>query len=66
MKKWVFRIGATLALAAVFHVLTVMVFPRAIMVAFDWKGKDMGRSSNVLYHQPRVTADSRVGCQAEP
>ena len=66
MKKWVFRIGATLALAAAFHVLTVMAFPRAIMVALAWKAKDLGQSSNVLYHQPRVTADSRVVVRPSP
>ena len=66
MKKWLLMILATLALAAVFHVLTVMAFPKAIMVALDWKSKDMGRSSNVLYHQPRVTADSRVVVRPSP
>ena len=66
MRKWLFRILATLALAAAFHVLTVMAFPRAIMVALSWKGKDLGRSSNVLYHQPRVTADSRVVVRPSP
>lgn len=66
MKKWLLMILATLALAAIFHVLTVMAFPKAIMVALDWKSKDMGRRSNVLYHQPRVTADSRVVVRPSP
>ena len=66
MRRWLFRILATLALAAVFHVFTVIAFPRAIMLALDWKGKDLGHSSNVLYHQPRVTAESRVVVRPSP
>jgi uncharacterized membrane protein len=66
MKRWLFRILATLVLAAVFHVLTVMAFPTAMMVALSWKSKDLGRSSNVLYHQPRVTADSRAVVRPSP
>jgi len=66
MRRWLFRILATLALAAAFHVLTVMAFPRAIMVAFDSKGKDLGWKVNELYHQPRVTADSRAAVRPSP
>jgi uncharacterized membrane protein len=66
MKRWSYRILATLALAAVFHVLTVMALPRAMMVAFSWKGKDLGQRSNVLYHGPRVTADSRTVVRPSP
>jgi len=66
MKKWLLMILATLALAAVFHVLTVMTFPKAIMVALDWRSKDMGRSLNVLYHEPRMTADSRAVVRPSP
>jgi len=66
MKRWLFRILATLALAAVFHVLTVLVFPSAIMVAVAWKNKGLGGSLNVLYHGPRVTADSRTVVRPSP
>jgi uncharacterized membrane protein len=66
MRRWLFRILATLALAAAFHVLTVMAFPRAIMFAFAWRGKDLGLSPNVLYHQPRVTAVSRTVARPSP
>jgi uncharacterized membrane protein len=65
MKKWLLMILATLALAAVFHVLTVMAFPKAIMVALDWKRKDFW-SLNVLYHEPRVTADSKAVVRPSP
>ena len=66
MRRWLFRILATLALAGAFHVLTVMAFPRVIMFAFEWKGKDLGRTPNVLYHQPRVTAASRLVVRPSP
>jgi uncharacterized membrane protein len=66
MRRWLFTILATLALAVAFHVLTVMAFPRAIMFAFAWKGKDLGRTPNVLYHQPRVTAASRTVVKPSP
>jgi uncharacterized membrane protein len=66
MRRWLFTILATLALAAVFHVLTVMAFPRVMMLAFALKVKDPGRTQNVLYHQPRVTAASRLVVMPSP
>jgi len=66
MRRRLFRILATLALAAVFHVFTVMALPTLTMVDLDRKGKDMGRISNVLYHESRVTADSRVVVRPSP
>lgn len=66
MKRWLYRILATLALAALFHVLTVMAFPRAVMVALAWKAKDQNLSTNVFYHQPRVTAESRTVIRPSP
>lgn len=66
MRRWLFRILATLALAAVFHVLTVRAVPTLTMIDLGRKGKDMGRIVNVLYHQPRVTADSRVVVRPSP
>jgi len=66
MRRWLYRILATLVLAAVFHVLTVMAFPRVIMVAFDSKSKDLGWVPNVLHHSPRVTANSRSTPRPSP
>jgi uncharacterized membrane protein len=66
MRRWLFRLLATMVLAAVFHVLTVMAFPRVIMAAFEWKSKDLGRIPNVLYHSPRVTADARTTPRPSP
>jgi uncharacterized membrane protein len=66
MKRWLYRILATLALAALFHVLTVMAFPRAVMVALAWKAKDRNLSTNVFYHQPRVMAESRTVIRPSP
>ena len=66
MRRWLFRIVATLLLAAAFHVLTVVAYPRAIMLALAWKGKDLGQKSNMLYHGPRVTAASRTVVRPSP
>jgi uncharacterized membrane protein len=66
MRRWLHRILATLVLAAVFHVFTIMAFPRVMMIAFDWKGKDMGRVPNVIYHSPRVMADSKTVVRPSP
>jgi uncharacterized membrane protein len=66
MRRWVFRIVATLVLTGIFHILTVMVFPRALMIAFDRKGKALGQVPNVLYHSTRVTAASRTVVSPSP
>ena len=66
MRRWLYRILVTLALAAVFHILTVMAFPGGILITREWKRKDMNLSLNVLYHQPMVTADSRVVVRPSP
>lgn len=66
MRRWLLRTVVTLLLAAVFHVLTVVVFPRAVMVALAWKAKDQNLSNNVFYHQPRVTADARTVVRPSP
>ena len=67
MKSWFRWILLTLALAVVFHLLTVTVFPRAIMVlAFKRILKNADTEINTLIHAPRVTVDSRRVVKPSP
>jgi uncharacterized membrane protein len=56
MRTWLIRIVATLILAAVFHLLTVRVFPTGVMAALSLRSKDMGLRPNTFYHAPRIAA----------
>ena len=60
MKSWFRWIVLTLALAVVFHLVTVTLFPRVIMaLAIQRILKRSGSEINTLVHSPRVTVDSR-------
>ncbi len=67
MKSWFRWIIPTLALAVVFHLLTVILFPRVIMsLAFKRILKKSGSEINTLIHSPRVTVDSRNVVKPSP
>jgi uncharacterized membrane protein len=67
MKSWFRWIIPTLALAVVFHLLTVILFPRVIMsLAFKHILKRSGSEINTLIHSPRVTVDSRNVVKPSP
>jgi uncharacterized membrane protein len=67
MKSWFRWIVLTLALAAVFHLLTVTLFPRVIMaLAIQRIQNRSGSEINTLVHAPRVTVDSRHVVKPSP
>ena len=67
MKNWFRWIILTLALAVVFHLLTVTLFPRVIMaVAIRRILNRSGSEINTLIHSPRVTVDSRQVVKPSP
>ena len=66
MRTWLIRIGATLILAALFHVLTVMAFPTGVMFALSLRSKDMGLRANTFYHAPGITAGMRTVVRPSP
>jgi uncharacterized membrane protein len=67
MKRWLRWIFLTVALAVVFHFLTVTLLPRAIMaLAFKRILNRSGAEINTLVHSPRVTADSRQVVKPSP
>lgn len=66
MRTWLIRIAATLILAALFHVLTVMAFPTGVMFVSSLRSRDMGLRANTFYHAPRVTAGMRAVVRPSP
>jgi uncharacterized membrane protein len=67
MKNWFRWIILTLALAVVFHLLTVTLFPRVIMaVAIRRILNRSGSEISTLIHSPRVTVDSRQVVKPSP
>jgi uncharacterized membrane protein len=67
MKTWIRWTILTLALAVVFHLATVTLFPRVIMaVAIKRVLKRAGSEINTLLHAPRVTVDSRHVVKPSP
>ena len=67
MKTWIRWTILTLALAVVFHLATVTLFPRVIMaVAIKRVLKRAGSEINTLLHAPPVTVDSRHVVKPSP
>ena len=67
MKTWIRWIVATLVLAVVFHLATVMAIPHLVMkVAYKGILKRAGSQVNTLLHSPRVTVDSRNVVKPSP
>ena len=66
MKRRLIRIAVVLALAVVFHVMTVMFYPTGCLLALSMKGKKEGRQVNTMVHAPRVTAASRHVVRPSP
>lgn len=67
MKTWLRWIVLTLALAVVFHLLTVTLFPRVIMaLAIQRILNRSGSEVNTLVHSTRVTVDSRHVVKPSP
>lgn len=66
MKNWVKWILATFVLAVVIHVVTVIAIPSGIMLALRLKSDRAGREVNILFHAPRVTAESRRVVRPSP
>ena len=67
MKTWLRWIVLTLALAVIFHFLTVTLFPRVIMALATQRIQNRsGSEVNTLLHSPRVTVDSRHVVKPSP
>jgi len=67
MKGWLRWIGLTLALAVVFHFLTVFFMPRVIMaLAMKRLSNRSAAGINRLIHAPRVSVDSRQVVKPSP
>ena len=67
MKTWIRWIVATLVLAVVFHLATVMAIPHLVMkVAYKGILKRAGSQVNTLLHSSRVTVDSRNVVKPSP
>ena len=67
MKAWIRWIVATLVLAVIFHVATVMAIPHLVMkIAHKRILKRAGSEVNTLIHSPRVTVDSRDVVKPSP
>ena len=67
MKGWIRWIVATLVLAVIFHVATVMAIPHLVMkTAYKRIVQRAGSRANVLIHSPRVTVESRAVVRPSP
>jgi len=67
MKPWIRWIVATLILALIFHLATVMAIPRlAMKTAHQRILERAGSRLNTLLHSPRVTVDSRNVVKPSP
>ena len=66
MKRWFIRVALVLALAAVFHILTVMFYPTGLLFVLSMKQRKTGLKVNTVYHSPRVTAMSRQVVRPSP
>ena len=66
MKNWVKWILATVILAAVIHLVTVIAIPYGIMLSLKLKSDKANRKVNTLFHAPRVTAESRRVVRPSP
>jgi len=67
MKAWIPWIVATLVLAAIFHLATVMAIPHLVMkTAHKRILKRAGSQVNTLIHSPRVTVESRTVVRPSP
>jgi len=67
MKTWIRWIVATLVLAVIFHIATVMAIPHLVMkTAHKRILKRAGSQVNTLLHSPRVTVDSRDVVKPSP
>lgn len=56
MPAYILWPAVTIILALIFHLFTIALFPYAVVVASAIKTK---RKSNVIYHAPPTTVDSR-------
>ena len=67
MKTWIRWIVATLVLAVIFHLVTVLAIPHLVMnTAYKRIVQRAGSRANVLIHSPRVTVESRTVVQPSP
>jgi uncharacterized membrane protein len=66
MKRWLIRASLVLALAAVFHILTIMFYPSGLLMALSLKQRKSGFRANTVYHAPRVTSASREVVRPSP
>jgi len=67
MKTWFRWVILTVALAIIFHFLTVILFPRVIMaLAFQRILNRSDSEINTLVHSPRVTVNSRHVVKPSP
>ncbi|MCP4623653.1 MAG: DUF1254 domain-containing protein [bacterium] len=67
MKTWFRWVILTVAMAALFHFLTVTLFPRVIMALAFQRILDRSDSEiNTMVHSPRVTVDSRQVVKPSP
>lgn len=66
MKRWLIRTALVLALAAVFHIVTIMLYPTGLLMALAVKQRKAGFRANTVYHAPRVTSASREVVRPSP
>jgi uncharacterized membrane protein len=66
MNRWLIRLLAVLLLATGFHLITVMYYPRGLLLALSLKQQKRGWKPNRLLHAPRVTAQLRRVVRPSP